>query len=76
MQLASNLSKAKAVQKPYAFKGKQGSNAHRFLAVFMMWAHVQGTTLNTLVQYLGWCMVVEAAEHWGVVVEEEGVLVV
>ena len=38
MQLASNLSKAKAVQKPFAFKGEQGSDA--LLAVFTMWAHI------------------------------------
>jgi hypothetical protein len=46
MQLASNLSKAKAVQKPSPFKGEQGSDARRFLAAFTMWAMAQGTTLN------------------------------
>lgn len=50
MQLASNLSKAKAVQKPSAFKGEQGSDARRFLTMFTMWAHVQGTALNTIDQ--------------------------
>ena len=47
-QLASNLSKAKAVQKPSPFKGEQGSDARRFLAAFTMWAAVQGTALNTV----------------------------
>jgi len=50
MQLASNLAKAKAIQKPSAFKGEQGSDARCFLAAFMMWAHIQGTALNTVDQ--------------------------
>lgn len=50
MQLASNLSKAKAVQKPSPFKGLQGSDARRFLAAFTMWAMAQGTALNTVDQ--------------------------
>jgi hypothetical protein len=48
MQLASNLSKAKAVQKPSPFKGEQGSDACRFLAAFTMWAMAQGTALNVV----------------------------
>jgi hypothetical protein len=48
MNLANNLSKAKAVQKPSPFKGEQGSDARRFLAAFTMWATVQGTALNTV----------------------------
>lgn len=48
MQLASNLSKAKAVQKPSPFKGEQGSDARRFLAAFTMWAMAQGTALNVV----------------------------
>lgn len=50
MQLASNLSKAKAVQKPSPFKGEQGSDARRFLAAFTMWGMAQGTALNTVDQ--------------------------
>lgn len=50
MQLASNLSKAKAIQKPSAFKGEQGSDARHFFAVFTMWVHVQGTMLNIVDQ--------------------------
>jgi hypothetical protein len=48
MNLANNLSKAKAVQKPSPFKGEQGSDARRFLAAFTMWATVQGSALNTV----------------------------
>jgi len=36
MQLASSLSKAKAIQKPFPFKREQGSNAHCFLTAFTM----------------------------------------
>ena len=50
MQLANNLSRAKAVQKPSPFKGEQGSDARRFLAAFTMWAEVQGTALNVVDQ--------------------------
>ena len=50
MQLANSLSKAKAVQKPAAFKGEQGSDARRFLAAFTMWALAQGTALNVVDQ--------------------------
>jgi hypothetical protein len=50
MQLANNLSKVKAVQKPTPFKGDQGSDAHRFLAAFTMWAMAQGTALNVVDQ--------------------------
>jgi hypothetical protein len=50
MQLANNLSKAKAVQKPSPFKGEQGSDARRFLAAFTMWAAAQGTALNIVDQ--------------------------
>jgi hypothetical protein len=50
MQLANNLSKAKAVQKPSPFKGEQGSDARRFLAAFTMWAAAQGTALNVVDQ--------------------------
>jgi hypothetical protein len=50
MQLANNLSKAKAVQKPTPFKGDQGSDARRFLAAFTMWAMAQGTALNVVDQ--------------------------
>jgi hypothetical protein len=46
MQLAANLSKVKAVQKPSPFKGEQGGDARRFLAVFTMWAMAQGTNLE------------------------------
>ena len=48
MQLANNLGKAKAVQKPSPFKGEQGSDARRFLAAFTMWAMAQGTALNVV----------------------------
>ena len=34
MQLATNLSKAKSIQKPSPFKGEQGGNAYQFLATF------------------------------------------
>jgi Retrotransposon gag protein len=50
MQLANNLSKAKAVQKPSPFKGEHGSDARRFLAAFTMWAMAQGTSLNVVDQ--------------------------
>ena len=50
MQLASNLSKAKAVQKPSPFKGEQGSDTCQFLAAFTMWAMAQGTALNIVDQ--------------------------
>ena len=50
MQLATNLSKAKAIQKPSPFKGKQGSNTCRFLTAFTMWAMAQGTALNVVNQ--------------------------
>jgi hypothetical protein len=50
MQLANNLSKAKAVQKPSPFGGEHGSDAHRFLAAFTMWAMAQGTSLNVVDQ--------------------------
>ena len=50
MQLANSLSKAKAVQKPAAFKGEQGSDARRFLTAFTMWALAQGTALNVVDQ--------------------------
>ena len=50
MQLANSLSKAKAVQRPSPFKGEQGSEARRFLAVFTMWARAQGTALNVVDQ--------------------------
>jgi len=50
MQLANNLGKAKAVQKPSPFKGEQGSDARRFLAAFTMWAMAQGTVLNVVDQ--------------------------
>jgi hypothetical protein len=49
-QLANNLLKAKAVQKPSLFKGKHGSDAHRFLIAFTMWAMAQGTALNVINQ--------------------------
>ena len=39
-QLASSLSKAKAIQRPSPFKGEHGSDARRFLAAFTMWASV------------------------------------
>ena len=48
MQLANNLGKAKAVQKPSPFKGEQGSDARHFLAAFTMWAMAQGTALNVV----------------------------
>ena len=48
MQLATNLSKAKTVQKPSPFKGEHGSDARRFLAAFTMWAMAQGTGLNVV----------------------------
>jgi len=48
MQLATSLSKVKAMQKPSPFKGDLGSNAHHFLAVFTMWAMAQGTMLNVI----------------------------
>jgi hypothetical protein len=51
MQLANNLSKAKAVQKPSPFKGDQGSDTQQFLAAFIMWAMAQGTALNTVNQH-------------------------
>ena len=51
MQLANNLSKAKAVQKPSPFKGEQGSDARRFLAAFTMWGMAQGTALNVVDQH-------------------------
>jgi hypothetical protein len=50
MQLANNLSKAKAIQKPSPFKGEHGSNACRFLTAFTMWAAAQGTALNVVNQ--------------------------
>jgi hypothetical protein len=50
MQLANNLSKAKAVQKPSPFRGEHGSDAHHFLATFTMWAMAQGTSLNVVDQ--------------------------
>jgi hypothetical protein len=50
MQLANNLSKAKAVQKPSPFKREHGSDARRFLAAFTMWAMAQGTSLNVVDQ--------------------------
>ena len=50
MQLATNLSKAKMVQKPSPFKGEHGSDARRFLAAFTMWAMAQGTGLNVINQ--------------------------
>src|SRR5450756_2506483 len=50
MQLANNLSKAKAVQKPSPFLGEHGSDACRFLAAFTMWAAAQGTALNVVDQ--------------------------
>ena len=50
MQLASNLSKAKAVQKPFLFKEEQDSKAQQFLAAFIIWAMAQETTLNTVDQ--------------------------
>lgn len=50
MQLANNLSKAKAVQKPSPFKGDHGTDARRFLAAFTMWAMAQGTALNVVDQ--------------------------
>ena len=48
MQLATNLSKAKTVQKPSPFKGEHGSDACQFLAAFTMWAMAQGTGLNVV----------------------------
>ena len=48
MQLANNLGKAKAVQKPFPFKGEQGSDARHFLAAFTMWVMAQGTVLNVV----------------------------
>jgi Retrotransposon gag protein len=48
MQLASNLSKAKAIQKPSPFKGESGDDACRFLVAFTMWAMAQGTALNVV----------------------------
>jgi Retrotransposon gag protein len=51
MQLANNLSKAKAVQKPSPFKEDQGSDTQQFLAAFTMWAMAQGTALNTVNQH-------------------------
>jgi hypothetical protein len=57
MNLANNLSKAKAVQKPSPFKGEQGSDAQQFLAAFTMWATVQGTVLNTVNEHR------EAVDH-------------
>jgi len=50
MHLANNLSKAKSVQKPSAFKGEHGSDACHFLAAFTMWAMAQGTALNIVDQ--------------------------
>jgi hypothetical protein len=50
MQLANNLSKAKAVQKPSPFLGEHGSDACCFLAAFTMWAAAQGTALNVVDQ--------------------------
>jgi hypothetical protein len=50
MQLANNLSKEKAVQKPSLFKGEQGSNTRQFLAAFTMWVMVQGTAFNVINQ--------------------------
>jgi hypothetical protein len=51
MQLANNLSKAKAVQKPSPFKGDQGSDAQQFLAAFTMWVMAQGMALNMVNQH-------------------------
>jgi len=50
MQLASSLSKAKAVQKPFPFKGEQGSDVRRFLTAFTMWVMAQDTALNIIDQ--------------------------
>jgi hypothetical protein len=50
MQLANSLSKAKLVQKPSLFKGEHGTDVHRFLAAFTMWAMAQGTALNVVDQ--------------------------
>jgi Retrotransposon gag protein len=50
MQLANNLSKVKAVQKPSPFKGEHSSDACHFLTAFTMWAMAQGTALNVVDQ--------------------------
>jgi hypothetical protein len=50
MQLANNLLKAKAIQKPSPFKGEHGTDARCFLAAFTMWAVAQGTALNVIDQ--------------------------
>jgi hypothetical protein len=50
MQLANNLSKAKAIQKPSPFKKEHGSDTRHFLAAFTMWATTQGTALNVVDQ--------------------------
>jgi len=50
MQLASNLLKAKAVQKPSPFKGECSDNTHCFFVAFTMWVMAQGTALNVVDQ--------------------------
>ena len=53
MSLTNSLSKVKVVQKPFLFKGKQRSNAQRFLGAYKMWAAAQGTALNVVDQQGG-----------------------